>query len=399
MTTGGARRVLIAGGGIGGLAAALALQRKGFDPLVFERAEELRDGGAGLHVWTNGVLALDHLGLADKVLEIAPAQQTARFSTWRGETLGNWPIGDFVQRYGRPTIAVERSVLHGVLREALEETGAEPVRTGAHVTGFEQTSRSVSIRFADGTSASGDVLVGADGIHGSVRRGLLGPAAPRYNGYVAWRGRAPIEHPEIPPGTFNAMFGPGTRFTYYDVAPGLVHWMSVANAAAGGQDEPGVRDMLLRRHEGWAGPVADILAATPEDWIIRGNVQDRKPDKRWGEGLVTLLGDAAHPITFNIGQGACQALEDALVLAEHLERDRGNPAAALRRYEAERRARTAPMQRIAYWIGRMGAVEHPLAIRAREAFMRRNWNTRAFSAAEKEQVAYGTRWTRTPQHI
>ncbi|MFF2131609.1 FAD-dependent monooxygenase [Streptomyces olivochromogenes] len=388
MALGRARRVLIAGGGIGGLAAALALQRAGLEPVVFERAEALRDGGAGLHIWTNGVLALDCLGVAGQVLRTAPAQQVAHFSTHRGEVLGAWPVGDFVERYGAPTIAVERSVLHGVLREALH---GSPVRTGAHVTGFEQDEDGVTVRFADGGSERGDLLIGADGIHGTVRDALFGPARNRYSGYIAWRGRSPLQHPDIPPGTFNAMFGPGTRFTYYDVAPGLVHWMSVANGPAGGRDAPGVREMLLHRHRGWGGPVADILAATPQEDIIRGDVEGRSPERRWGQGRVTLLGDAAHPITFNIGQGACQALEDALVLAEHLEHA-GDPIAALRRYERERRARTAPLQRIAWRIGRMGAVRNPLLIRAREAFMRKNWNTKAFAAAEKGQVAYGTRW-------
>jgi 2-polyprenyl-6-methoxyphenol hydroxylase-like FAD-dependent oxidoreductase len=393
MALGRARRVLIAGGGIGGLAAALALQRAGLEPVVFERAEALRDGGAGLHIWTNGVLALDCLGVAGQVLRTAPAQQVAHFSTHRGEVLGAWPVGDFVERYGAPTIAVERSVLHGVLREALH---GSPVRTGAHVTGFEQDEDGVTVRFADGGSERGDLLIGADGIHGTVRDALFGPARNRYSGYIAWRGRSPLQHPDIPPGTFNAMFGPGTRFTYYDVAPGLVHWMSVANGPAGGRDAPGVREMLLRRHRGWGGPVADILAATPEEGIIRGDVEGRSPERRWGQGRVTLLGDAAHPITFNIGQGACQALEDALVLAEHLEHA-GDPVAALRRYERERRARTAPLQRIAWRIGRMGAVQNPLLIRAREAFMRKNWNTKAFAAAEKGQVAYGTRWAPAPR--
>ncbi|MFF2511893.1 FAD-dependent monooxygenase [Streptomyces sp. NPDC058086] len=393
MALGRARRILIAGGGIGGLAAALALQRAGLEPVVFERAGELRDGGAGLHIWTNGVLALDCLGVAGQVLQTAPAQQVAHFSTHRGEVLGAWPVGDFVERYGAPTIAVERSVLHGVLREALH---GSPVRTGAHVRGFEQDEDGVTVRFADGGSERGDLLIGADGIHGTVRDALFGPARNRYSGYIAWRGRSPLRHPDIPPGTFNAMFGPGTRFTYYDVAPGLVHWMSVANGPAGGRDASGVREMLLRRHRGWGGPVADILAATPEEGIIRGDVEGRSPERRWGQGRVTLLGDAAHPITFNIGQGACQALEDALVLAEHLEHA-GDPVAALRRYERERRARTAPLQRIAWRIGRMGAVENPLLIRAREAFMRKNWNTKAFAAAEKGQVAYGTRWASAPR--
>lgn len=389
MAFGRARRILIAGGGIGGLAAALALQRKGFEPVVLERADSLRDGGAGLHIWTNGVLALDHLGLADKVLEVAPVQQTAHFTTSRGDILGAWPVGDFVERYGAPTIAVERSVLHGVLRDALE---GSPLRTGAQVVSFDQDPDGVTVHFADGGSERGDLLIGADGIHGAVRDHLFGPARNIFSGYIAWRGRAPMEHADIPPGTFNAVFGPGTRFTYYDVAPGLVHWMSVANGKPGGRDGAGVRDMLLGRHRGWAGPVADILRATPEEWILRGDVEGRKPERAWGKGRVTLLGDAAHPITFNIGQGACQALEDALVLAEHLERGGSDPVAALRRYEDERRRRTASLQRVAWWIGKMGAVENPLLIRAREAFMRKNWNTKAFQAAEKDQVAYGTRW-------
>ncbi|MET9697391.1 FAD-dependent monooxygenase [Streptomyces sp. NPDC006529] len=390
MAIGHARRILIAGGGIGGLAAALALQQRGFEPLVLERAEELRDGGAGLHIWTNGVLALDYLGVAEEVLAIAPAQETAHFSTWRGEVLGAWPVGDFVARYGAPTIAVERSVLHGILRDALH---GDVVRTGAHVVGFDQDSEGVTVRFADGTTERGDLLIGADGIHGAVRDAMFGPAHNRYSGYIAWRGRAPMEHADIPPGTFNAMFGPGTRFTYYDVAPGLVHWMSVANGAPGGRDLPGVRDMLLRRHAGWGGPVADILKATPEEWILRGDVEGRKPEREWGRGRVTLLGDAAHPITFNIGQGACQALEDALVLTEHLAAG-GDPVEALRRYESERRERTAPLQNIAWRIGKMGAVTNPLLIKVREAFMRKNWNTKAFAAAEQGQVAYGSRWAR-----
>ncbi|MBT2212406.1 NAD(P)/FAD-dependent oxidoreductase [Actinomadura sp. NEAU-AAG7] len=384
-------RILIAGGGIGGLAASLALRRRGFETLVLERAERLRDGGAGLHIWSNGVIALNELDVADRVLEIAPVQQTCHFSTWRGETLAAWPVGDFVARYGQPTIAVERSVLHGVLKKALPE---DTVRTGAQVTSFESGRAGVSVRFADGGTEHGDLLIGADGIHSTVRRGLLGPKPPRFTGYIAWRGRARMDHPLIPPGTFNAIFGPGTRFTYYDVAPGVVHWMSVANGPAGGKDGPAALQMLTERHRRWAGPVLDILKATPEEDVIRGDVLDRRPDRRWGRDRVTLLGDAAHPITFNIGQGACQALEDALVLAEHLRGGVADPRAALRAYEAERRARTAPMQRIARWIGRMGAVENPALISARETFMRKSWDTRAFAAAEKNQVAYGLRWSR-----
>lgn len=388
--------VLISGGGIGGLAAALALRQRGIRVRVFERAAELRDGGAGLHIWTNGTIALQRLGVLDEVLDTAPVQHTTHFGTWRGDLFGAWPVGDFIDRYGCPTIAVERSVLHRVLTAALSKYSADAeIRTGAAVVGFQQDADGVTVELSDGDRVRGDVLIGADGINGAVRTGLLGTHPPRYTGYIAWRGKAQLRHADIPPGTFYALFGPGTRFTFYDVAPGVVHWMSVANGEPGGRDDGDVRDMLARRHSGWMPPVAEILAATAPEDIIRGDVLDRAPDRRWGTGRVTLLGDAAHPITFNIGQGACQALEDALVLSEEL--DGTDPVAALRRYERLRRARTAGMQRVAWRIGLLGAVEHPLLIRLRELGMRMVWPRLVFRIAERDQIAYATRWSSPKQ--
>lgn len=219
MSHGTIRRVLVAGGGIGGLATALALQRKGFEAVVLERSEQLRDGGAGLHIWTNGVLALDGLGLADEVLRTAPAQSVCHFSTWRGGSLGAWPVGDFTVRYGRPTIAVERSVLHGILLNALQ---GDAVRLGAHVSGFTQDRAGVTVRLADGSTERGDILVGADGMHSRVRSGLLGDEAPRYTGYIAWRGRARTEHPLVPPpapSTRSSDAAPGSPTTTWPPAP------------------------------------------------------------------------------------------------------------------------------------------------------------------------------------
>ncbi|MTE12546.1 FAD-dependent oxidoreductase [Nocardia aurantiaca] len=382
---------IISGGGIGGLAAALALRQRGIRVRVFERATELRDGGAGLHIWTNGTIALERLGVLREVLDTAPVQHVTHFGTWRGDLFGAWPVGDFIDRYGCPTIAVERSVLHRVLSAAVSayQDDAE-IRTGAAVIGFQQDTAGVTAELSDGDRVRGDILIGADGINGAVRPGLLGTRPPRYTGYIAWRGKAELRHEKIPPGTFYALFGPGTRFTFYDVAPGVVHWMSVANGAPGGRDSEDVQSMLIERHGGWMPPVTDILAATEPEAIIRGDVMDRPPDRRWGSGRVTLLGDAAHPITFNIGQGACQALEDALVLAEEL--DAADPVGALRRYERQRRARTAGLQRVAWRIGRLGALEDPLLIRLRELGMRMVWPRLVFRIAERDQIAYAARW-------
>lgn len=381
------RRAVIVGGGIGGLAAALALQQRGIEAVVLESAPELRDGGAGLHLWSNGVLALAELGVSERVLETAPVQRVCEFRTAAGDILGAWPVADFAERHGAPTIAVSRSDLHAALAEALKPG---TVRTGAEVVACRQNPGSARAVLADGTTEEGDILVGADGLHSAVRRHLHGYRAPRFNGYVAWRGHARIESAVVPPGTFRAFFGRGERFTYYDIAPGVVHWMSVAGGPSGGRDGASVRDMLAERHRDWMAPVSEILAATDEKTIIRSDVFDRRPDRRWGADRITLLGDAAHPITFNVGQGACQALEDALVLARAVSSE-GSTVSALRTYEAERRKRTAPLQRLAWGIGRMGALRNPLACRAREAFMRATWDRVALAGTEKD-IAYMARW-------
>jgi 2-polyprenyl-6-methoxyphenol hydroxylase-like FAD-dependent oxidoreductase len=384
------RRVLIAGGGIGGIATALALQQQGIDSVVFERAPQLRDGGAGLHIWTNGMLALAHLGVADQVAKIAPAQSVCHFATSTGRIIGKYPVGQFVERYGQPTVAIGRSDLHGIMRDAV----TAPIVTGAEVTGYTEHTDGVSLHFADGTSEEGDLLVGADGVRSTVRARLLGPQPPDYTGYIAWRGHAKMTPEEFPPGTFRALFGPGTRFTYYDIAPGVVHWMSVANGPAGGRDEgtpEQTLDMLRARHAGWTAPVRQILDATTPESILRGDVVDRKPGSVWGRGRVTLLGDSAHAVSFNIGQGACLAIEDALVLAGHLAAPGATVTQALRAYEAERQERTRPMQLLAHRIGVIGALQNPAAIWLRDRVLKLAWN-RTFHTAEHEHVAYGTRW-------
>ncbi|MFE0205782.1 FAD-dependent oxidoreductase [Streptomyces sp. NPDC058985] len=389
-TPGPIRRVLIAGGGIGGIATALALQQQGIDSVVFERAPALRDGGAGLHIWTNGMLALAELGVADQIAAIAPAQEVCHFATSTGRPIGQYPVGQFVERYGQPTVAIGRSELHGILRDAVRA----PIITDAEVTGFTEHEDGVSLHFADGTSEEGDLLVGADGIRSAVRTGLFGPQAPDYTGYIAWRGHAELSPEEFPPGTFQALFGPGTRFTYYDIAPGVVHWMSVANGPAGGRDEgtpEQTLDMLRARHAGWTDPVRQILDATRPESILRGDVLDRKPDSVWGRGRVTLLGDAAHAMSFNIGQGACVAVEDALVLAGRLAAPGADVSAALRAYEAERQERTRPMQLLAHRIGAMGAIENRAAIWLRDRILSLVWN-RTFESTERDHVAYGKRW-------
>jgi 2-polyprenyl-6-methoxyphenol hydroxylase-like FAD-dependent oxidoreductase len=379
-------RVLVAGGGIGGLATALALRKAGIEVVVLERAARLRAAGCGVHLWTNALLALEDLGLADALHAIAPAQTRCEFRTWRGRRLATWPVHEFAERYGQPVMAIGRDDLVDILADAL---GDEHVRADANVIGYDQDPDGVTALLADGSQERGDVLVGADGINSAVRRQMLGDHPPDYTGYVAWRAAVDLSHPLIEPDFFRCMFGRGTRFVFYAIAPGRVHWMSVANAPAGGRDAD-VRATLLGRHRGWMAPVTDIIEATPPESVIRTDVVDRRPDVSWGSGRVTLLGDAAHPMNFNVGQGACQAIEDGLSLAKNLAAC-SDPVAGLRAYEEVRQPRTAAMQRTARVIGRMGAWQNPAAVALRSAVFRTAWNGPVFRRLHQD-VSSGERW-------
>jgi 2-polyprenyl-6-methoxyphenol hydroxylase-like FAD-dependent oxidoreductase len=384
-------RAIVAGGGIGGLSTALALRKVGIDAVVLERAPGLRAAGCGVHLWTNAVLALADLGLADALHAIAPSQTRCEFRTWRGKQLARWPVSGFAQRYGQPVVAIGRDDLIDIFADAV---GPAAVRGDAEVVSYAQDADGVTVHLSDGSIERGDVLIGADGINSAVRRQLLGSRPPDYTGYVAWRAAADLDHPLIEPDFFRCMFGRGTRFVFYAIAPGRVHWMSVANAPAGGRDGADPRPDLLARHEGWMEPVADIINATAAEAIIRTDVVDRRPDPVWGLGRVTLLGDAAHPMNFNVGQGACQAVEDALVLAQSLAAAASVPA-GLRAYEAARQPRTAAMQRTARVIGRIGAWHNPAAVALRSTIFRLAWNGPVFRRLEQE-VAAGARWSGAP---
>jgi 2-polyprenyl-6-methoxyphenol hydroxylase-like FAD-dependent oxidoreductase len=223
-----------------------------------------------------------------------------------------------------------------------------------------------------------------------VRAQLLGDSPPDFAGYTAWRAAVQVEPDFVPDDFFRRMFGNGTRFVFYAIAPGRLHWMSVANTRPGGRDGTDVKEMLLARHRGWMDPVEEIIERTPPEVILRNDVVDRRPDKVWGEGRVTLLGDAAHPMNFNVGQGACQALEDALVLARALATT-ADPTAALRAYEEERRPRVHSFQKAARMVGRVGSWGNPFAVRARTLLYRAVWSGPVWKQVDRDMGA-GARW-------
>jgi 2-polyprenyl-6-methoxyphenol hydroxylase-like FAD-dependent oxidoreductase len=358
-------RVLVCGGGIGGLTLALALRPAGIEVEVFDRApgiEHLSVGG-GLHVWPNGMRGLRLAGVADRVPgrdDEAAVLRRAEFWSTRPRLLGAFDVESFERRLGEPTVGVVRSELHAMLTDALEPG---VLRLGKELVGFADDGDGVTARFAGGDAVRGDVLVGADGLRSAVRRQLHGSARPRYAGYTSWQGFAEPLGDATPPGVLRVTFGPGARFLAYHVGEGRLYWEAIVAAPEGRLEG---FDAVLEVFGGWPAPTGDVLRATVGDaW--RTDVYDRPPLRRWGRGRVTLLGDAAHPMTNAVGQGANQAIEDAIVLARALAHD--DPVPALRAYERRRRGRTTQMVRMASGLAALARIHHPAALRAREALL------------------------------
>jgi 2-polyprenyl-6-methoxyphenol hydroxylase-like FAD-dependent oxidoreductase len=211
--------------------------------------------------------------------------------------------------------------------------------------------------------------VGADGLNSVVRSQLLGPDAPAYSGYMAWTAVVELDDDRAVRNALNLSFGPGTRFVYCQVGASRYAWVASANAPEDATDPPGARKQATTEaFADYPPPIPQLIDAADEAAIARMNIYDRKPSGTWGSGRVTLLGDAAHPMTPNVAQGACQAIEDAVFLAKSV-RD-GPIEAGLRSYEAVRRKRTAPIQRRAHAIGEVMKWSNPVVCAVRDQVFR-----------------------------
>jgi FAD-dependent urate hydroxylase len=322
-------KALIAGAGIGGLSAAVALRRGGHEVEVLERVSRLREIGAAVVVWPNGTRALRALGvepiwLAVKRLLILRSD---------GRRLSELPVSELLERYGSGMMLVHRAELQAALLTAL---GDGCVRLGVEVTGFSQDDGGVTVRLASGAEESADVLIGADGLRSAVRRQLAGDGDPIYEGFTAWRGEIPAGRLKLDAGTGRNWWGRGGEFLAFPLTDGRIYWAGTANAPKSARPGPGGHKQdVLDRFNAWEDLVNSIIRATAPEAILRTDIYDRPALGTWSVGRVTLLGDAAHPMTPSQGQGACQALEDAVALGRSLQAGR-DVSDALKAYERAR---------------------------------------------------------------
>jgi FAD-dependent urate hydroxylase len=350
-------RAVVIGAGIGGLAAAIALKQTGWDVAVYERSPELREVGAGITLWTNAVKVLRKLGVGDAVEAVASPLRKSELRSWRGHLLVGTDFTRLGEKLGAPTVGIHRADLQAKLADAL---GREHIHLGMTCVAYNQDEKGATALFAEGDEARGQILVGADGIKSLVRQHLLGVEQPRYAGYTAWRGVGLIDRPEVPLGVTVLAMGRGSQVGILPIGGGRTYWFATANVPARETAGPGGNKAdLLARFKDWWPAIPAAMEATADSAIIRNDIFDRPPVRKWTDGRVTLLGDAAHPTTPNMGQGACQAIESGYVLAKCLK-EAETAEAGLLAYEQSRFDRTAKITNESWKLGRMFAYENRL---------------------------------------
>lgn len=383
-------RVLIAGAGLAGLAAASSLRAAGLPTTVYERASELLPAGAVVSVMASAAAGLERAGLGQLVEDVCVPVQRLDYLDWKGRYLAHMPIAEVAETLGTQAYITLRSDMQLGMYERL---GQEVVQLGATCTGFDQDGGGVTVKLADGREERGAALLGADGIRSAIREQLLGDA-PRYAGYSGWRGLATMETPPLEPGFGKQVGGRGRTWGAFALRGNRVYWFSSAKMEEGLGDSPGGRKEDVRQtFAGAPDWVLEVIEATPEDEILRHDIYDRPPVKRWGEGRVTMIGDAAHATTPNTGQGGSHALLDGVIVGEALASiaaSLDDPSAVrgvFERYERERIPQTSKVVKEAGMVGTMVHFRNPLACLIRDRILykrtpKRTWRKRASAYLE-----------------
>jgi salicylate hydroxylase/6-hydroxynicotinate 3-monooxygenase len=344
--------IAIIGAGMGGLTAAATLRRVGIDAQIYEQAAKFHRLGAGIQMTPNPMKVLRAIGLESALRRAAFQPRTNLSRDWdSGAITSEYALGQvYDDRYGAPHLLMHRGDLHALLAATVPE---EIVHRGKQLVGFDQSAHGITLAFADGSGANADALIGADGVHSTVREQLLGAEAPRYTGRVAYRTTFPAALLKgLMIDDCTKWWGPDRHIViyyvtaqkdeiYFTTSTPEPAWSRESWSAKGDLDE------LRAAYDGFHPDVRAVLLACPE--VYKWAIFERDPLPRWGEGRVVLLGDACHPMTPYMAQGAATAMEDAAILSRCLAGvDTDGVAAALRQYEACRKERTARIQAVSH---------------------------------------------------
>jgi 2-polyprenyl-6-methoxyphenol hydroxylase-like FAD-dependent oxidoreductase len=359
-------RVLIIGGGIGGVATALALSRKGIDAQVYESTPELKPIGKGIWVPANALQVLQRLGLSDSVARSGWRLERIQLRTTHG-LLQDHDLQKAQDRFGFTNISIHRAELLRVLAEALPQG---VLHLDKRFNGFTQDAAGVRARFDDGTEVQGEVLVGADGIRSVVREQLFPGVPLRYSGQTCYRGVGDLELPPELARTCWEVWGGDHRFGFSAIGQRQVYWFAPVTAPVNSpMPEGSLSAWLANQYAHFPAPIPDILRKTPDSEIIRTDLHDFAPISSWWQGRVVLIGDAAHAMTPNLGQGGAQAIEDSYALAEKLAWC-ARPEQAFEEFQTLRMPKVRWIVKTAWRFGKVAHIRNRVLQALRNTLMR-----------------------------
>jgi 2-polyprenyl-6-methoxyphenol hydroxylase-like FAD-dependent oxidoreductase len=356
------KRAVIAGAGPGGLTAAIALQRAGFSVTLCDRADILQPTGSGLTLWPNAMRALDLIGLSQEIAALGISLVQIAMRNWRGDLIFADDILSAAGDERFPGVALTRTSLINAL--ARHARAAKMMQ--AEVVGFTAREDFVIVQLADGRKLACDLLVGADGLHSRIRSQLVANHNLVYAGYAVARG---IADGDFAGDTGTIWMGPARQFGCFPLPRNRTYWFASERAPDDSCDLPPSAAEILQSFAGWAPPIAAIIRATSQDQLMGNHIYDRPTLRKWSFGRVTILGDAAHPAAPTLGQGGCQAIEDAVTLGCCCAEE-DDIETALLNYQSRRLNRANSFVREARMMGRLGLWRNPLALYVREAIMR-----------------------------
>lgn len=353
-------KITIIGAGIGGLTTAIALQQKGFEVELFEAAPEIREVGAGISLAFNAMQVYDRLGLAEQIVQAGHRVNQMTIADDKLRPISTIPLQAFRKKYGVDMVAIHRATLQNILADQVEDKN---IHLGKRLQTIDQNGSEMRLHFEDGTAQDAELLIGADGIHSATRAYVTEKAVIRNANQPCWRGITDFELPKQYRHQLVEMWAKGKRFGFSHIADKKVYWYALVSKPHYRQNQP-----LAATFNDLAPLALQLIESTPTDQIIQADLIDLQPIETWHMDNICLIGDAAHATTPNMGQGACQAVEDAWALSHFLSKNES--AGAFANFQAMRMPKAQKVVNLSWQIGKLAHMESRLMIWLRNTTMR-----------------------------
>ncbi len=371
-------KITIIGAGIGGLTTAIALKQKGFEIEIFESTPIFKKAGSGINLAINAMQIYKKLGLSDTIFEAGSLTNAVNITDEKLNPISAMELKHFEEKYKVQSVAIHRATLHQILLDQLADV---PIHLNKKVKALQQFEKEIELDFEDGTSHKATILIGADGIHSVIRKSIFDNTRIRKAKQICWRGITKIELPKKYQTELNEPWGKGKRFGFVAIGKNEYYWYALANYKNNYEEEFQNID-LVDFYSDFHPIVPKIINSTPKENLLTNEMLDLKPISSWHKKNICLLGDSAHATTPNLGQGACQAIESSMVLANCLAKHKSTEKAFLE-FQKIRRKKAVEIVNTSWQLGKIAHLENSLLIKLRNFFLSKTPKKMASKQSER----------------